>query len=171
LAGAAVVLAIARSPVPVIAAIDGPAAGAGMNLALACDVRIASASEGFEASFVQSFALIGLSPDWGGTYHLPILAGPGKAADLIFSAEKISARRALELGLVDFLAEDGSALPHALRRALLYSERSAVALAAAKKNLNAERLPRLEQALARESEAQLELFQSGELSRRLTPKR
>lgn len=166
-AGARVVLSVARAPRPVLAAIDGPAAGAGMNLALACDVRVASAFERYEAVFVQSFAAIGLSPDWGGTFHLPLLAGHGRAADLVFSGERISAVRAKEIGLVDVLVEDGPSLPIALARAALYAEQSVAALAAAKRNLNAERLPRLEQALAREAEAQLELFRSGELARLL----
>ncbi|MEO6326905.1 MAG: gamma-glutamyl-gamma-aminobutyrate hydrolase family protein [Thermoanaerobaculia bacterium] len=165
--GARAVLSIVKAPKPVLAAIDGAAAGAGMNLALACDVRFASTFERFEAFFAQSFAAIGLAPDWGGTYHLPLLAGSGSAADLVFSAERISAQRAKELGLVEVLVTDGSALPAALSRAALYAERPAAALAAAKLNLNAERLPRLEQALAREAEAQIELFRNGDLSQRL----
>jgi len=166
-AGARAVLAIVRSKKPVIAAIDGAAAGAGMNLALACDLRVASTYEGCEAFFAQSFAAIGLSPDWGGTFHLPLLAGPGNAADLVFSAERISAHRAKELGIVDLLVDDGPSLPAAIARARTYAERPAAALAAAKRNLNAERLPALERALAREAEAQLELFRSGELLRHL----
>ena len=170
-AGAHVVRAIVTSPRPVIAAIDGAAAGAGMNLALACDVRIASGSGDTEAYFAQSFAAIGLAPDWGGTFHLPLLAGPGGAADLAFSADRITAQRAKELGLVDVLVDEGSALPHALARASRYAERNAAALAAAKKNLNADRLARLEQALARETEAQIELFENGTLARGLASAR
>ncbi|HEV8268091.1 MAG TPA: gamma-glutamyl-gamma-aminobutyrate hydrolase family protein, partial [Thermoanaerobaculia bacterium] len=162
-AGAAAVLAIARAEKPVIAAIDGPAAGAGMNLALACDVRVASADPEHEASFAQPFARIGLAPDWGGTATLPMLAGYGAAADLVFSGDRIDARRAKDLGLVDLLADDGSSLPLALARANSYAERPAAALAAAKRNLNADRLPRLEQALEREAAAQLELFRGGAL--------
>ncbi|HKC24684.1 MAG TPA: enoyl-CoA hydratase-related protein, partial [Thermoanaerobaculia bacterium] len=158
-------------PLPVIAAIDGPAVGAGMNLALACDLRIATGSGDTEASFAQSFAAIGLAPDWGGTYHLPLLAGPGAAADLVFSAERISAASAKELGLVDVLVEDGPALPHALARAESYAERNPAAIAAAKRNLNAERLARVPEALARETEAQIELFRSGVLARALAAAR
>lgn len=163
------VLSIVRCPKPVLAAVDGPAAGAGMNLALACDVRVASTYEESAAVFAQSFAAIGLAPDWGGTFHLPLLAGPGAASDLVFSAERISAARARELGLVDVLADDGPALPVAVARAAVYAEQSAAALAAAKKNLNADRLAHLEDALARETEAQIELFRGDDLARRLFP--
>jgi enoyl-CoA hydratase/carnithine racemase len=166
-AGARVVTAILRSPRPVIAAIDGPAAGAGMNLALACDHRVATASGDTEASFAQSFAAIGLAPDGGGTYHLPLLAGWGAAADLVFSAERISATRAKELGLVDVLAEEGPALETALAIARRWSDKDPAAVAAAKRNLNAERLARVTEALARETEAQIELFVNGTLARGL----
>jgi 2-(1,2-epoxy-1,2-dihydrophenyl)acetyl-CoA isomerase len=161
------VLAVVKAPRPVLAAVDGPAAGAGMSLALACDVRIASAFEKHEAVFSPAFLAVGLSPDWGATFHLPLLAGPSAAADLAFSGDPITARRAFELGLVDLLAEDGPSLPVALARAARYAESSAAALAATKKNLNAERLSRLVDALARETEAQIELFRSGDVLRRL----
>jgi enoyl-CoA hydratase/carnithine racemase/gamma-glutamyl-gamma-aminobutyrate hydrolase PuuD len=166
-AGARVVLAVMGSPKPVIAAIDGPAAGAGMNLALACDVRVAASSGAFAATFAQSFAAIGLAPDWGGTYHLPLLAGAGAAADLVFSAERITAQRAKELGIVDLLVEEGSALPAALGRAAAYAERDPAALAAAKRSLNAERLARVTDALLRETREQIDLFANGSLARGL----
>lgn len=166
-AGARAVLAVVRAPRPVLAAIDGHAAGAGMNLALACDLRVASAFDESEAVFSQSFAAVGLAPDWGGTFHLPLLAGPSAAADLVFSAERIGARRAFELGLVDILVEEGPSLPAALARAARYSEHPTAALAAAKKNLNADRIPRLLDALARETAEQVELFRSSDFVRRL----
>ena len=94
-AGRRVVTAIRRSPKPVVGSINGVAAGGGANLALACDVRIASD----RASLMQSFNRIGLHPDWGGTYFLPRLVGPSKALELMWSAEQVGAEEAFRLGL------------------------------------------------------------------------
>jgi 2-(1,2-epoxy-1,2-dihydrophenyl)acetyl-CoA isomerase len=82
---------------PVIAAVNGVAAGAGMSLALVCDFRIATEN----ASFIQAFSKIGLIPDAGSTFLLPRLIAPGKAFELMLLAEKLEARAALELGLVN----------------------------------------------------------------------
>lgn len=88
--------AIANCPVPVIAAVNGAAAGAGANLALAADVVIASHS----AVFLQAFTRIGLIPDAGGTYWLPRLVGFARAMGQALFAEKISAQDAAEQGLI-----------------------------------------------------------------------
>lgn len=96
-AGRAVVTAIRDAPQPVIASLNGPAAGGGANLALACDIRIASD----RASIGQTFNRIGLHPDWGGTYFLPRLVGPAVAAELIFTGAMVSAQDAQRLGLVN----------------------------------------------------------------------
>ena len=94
--GKQIILAIATMPKPVIAAVNGPAAGAGANLALACTTRIASE----QASFTQSFAKIGLFPDFGGTYFLPRLVGPALAAELMLGAATVTPAEALRIGLV-----------------------------------------------------------------------
>src|SRR6201982_3973551 len=107
-AGKEMCLAIATMTKPVIAAVNGPAAGGGMNLALAADMRIASD----QASFAESFAKVGLYPDFGGTYFLPRIVGPALSAglfytaetlsaDLFSAAETLSAEDALRLGIVN----------------------------------------------------------------------
>jgi len=83
-------------PMPVVCAVNGVAAGAGCNLALACDIVIAARS----ASFLQAFARIGLIPDAGGTYNLPRLAGTARAMGAAMLAEPISAERAEQWGLI-----------------------------------------------------------------------
>jgi 2-(1,2-epoxy-1,2-dihydrophenyl)acetyl-CoA isomerase len=87
---------------PVIAAVNGVAAGAGFSLALACDLRIAAES----ATFVQAFVRIGLIPDLASTYFLPRLVGPARAAELAMLGETVDAARALELGIVNRVVPD-----------------------------------------------------------------
>src|SRR6185437_7700511 len=82
---------------PVIAAVNGPASGAGFNLAFACDLRIATTT----ATSSQSFAKVGLHPDWGGTYFLPRLVTPNKACEMFFLGETIDATEAQRLGIVN----------------------------------------------------------------------
>ncbi len=89
-------LAIATMPKMVIAAVNGPAAGGGMSLALACDLRIASE----RASFTQAFSQIGLYPDFGATFFLPRLVGLARASELFYTAEQISASEACRIGIV-----------------------------------------------------------------------
>jgi 2-(1,2-epoxy-1,2-dihydrophenyl)acetyl-CoA isomerase len=97
IAGKEICVAIATMTKPVIAAVNGAAAGGGMNLALACDIRIASD----RAKFAESFANIGLYPDFGGTYFLPRIVGLAMAAELFYSAETLTAEDALRLGIVN----------------------------------------------------------------------
>jgi 2-(1,2-epoxy-1,2-dihydrophenyl)acetyl-CoA isomerase len=87
---------------PIIAAVNGVAAGAGMSLSLACDMRIVAAS----ASFLQAFVKIGLVPDSGSTWLLPRLIGVTKALELMLTGQKISAQEALALGLVNQVVAD-----------------------------------------------------------------
>jgi 2-(1,2-epoxy-1,2-dihydrophenyl)acetyl-CoA isomerase len=94
-AGAAVASALESMPKPTIAAVNGPAVGAGGSLALACDLRIASDT----ASFGLVFNRLGLHPDWGGTYFLPRIVGAGKALELILSGDIVDANEGLRLGI------------------------------------------------------------------------
>ena len=90
------VLTLRALPLPVIAAVNGVAAGAGANIALACDMVIAAKS----ASFVQAFAKLGLVPDSGGTWFLPRLLGNARALGLAFLGDKLSAEQAAQWGLI-----------------------------------------------------------------------
>jgi len=92
-----IVVAIRDMPKPVIAAVNGVAAGAGMSLALACDLRIASE----HASFIEVFGRVGLVPDTGSTWFLPRLVGAAKALELMWTTEAVDAPTALSVGLVN----------------------------------------------------------------------
>ncbi len=91
-----VIRAIRSLDLPVICAVNGVAAGAGANLALACDIVLAAEN----ASFIQSFARVGLVPDSGGTFFLPRIVGLARATALMMTGDKISASRANEIGIV-----------------------------------------------------------------------
>ena len=97
------VLALRALPMPVIAAVNGVAAGAGANIALACDLVIAARS----ANFVQAFSKLGLVPDSGGTWFLPRLVGSARALGLTFLGEKLCAEQAESWGLIWRCVEDG----------------------------------------------------------------
>ena len=96
-------LALRNLPMPVIAAVNGVAAGAGANIALACDLVIATRS----ASFVQSFSKLGLVPDSGGTWLLPRLVGNARAMGLALLGDKLSAEQAAQWGLIWRCVDDG----------------------------------------------------------------
>ncbi|HXW60985.1 MAG TPA: enoyl-CoA hydratase [Candidatus Acidoferrales bacterium] len=94
--GKELILAIATMPKPVIAAVNGPAAGGGMSLALACDLRIASD----QAMFKQAFAQLGLYPDLGATFFLPRFVGLSRASEYFYTSERLSAEEARRIGMV-----------------------------------------------------------------------
>jgi len=119
-------------PKPTIAAIHGPAAGAGLSLALACDLRIAST----DARLTTAFAKVGLSGDFGGHYFLTRIVGTAKARELYLTAAMLTAQDALALGLVSRVVADDALQTeaHALARSLADGPR--VALGYMKQNLN-----------------------------------
>jgi len=115
LAGQALMNTLASFPAMVIAGIEGHCMGGGLDLALACHRRVA----GRHAVFGHRGATLGLITGWGGTQRLPLLVGKGLAMELFVAAEKITARRALQIGLVDAVAADPVA--ESLRQAKLCS--------------------------------------------------
>ncbi len=123
-AGAEVVQTIRSLATPVLAAVNGAAAGGGMNLALACDLRYASE----RAFFSQSFVHIGLVPDWGGHYLLTRMVGTARALELMMLGERIDAERALALGIVNavFPAADFDTQVGAIARRLAAGPRAAI---------------------------------------------
>ncbi len=155
-AGRRVILAIRQMTKPVIASINGPASGAGCNLALACDLRVASNT----ATFSQSFAKVGLHPDWGGTYFLPRLVTPNKACELFFLGETIDAAEAMRLGIVNQVVapEDLASATQQLAERLRAAP--PIALAAAKHAVYMSQAAELEEMLRYETEAQMRCFDS-----------
>jgi 2-(1,2-epoxy-1,2-dihydrophenyl)acetyl-CoA isomerase len=97
-----IILKIRNIEKPVVCAVNGVAAGAGANIALACDIVVASSS----AAFIQAFSKIGLIPDSGGTFFLPRLIGFGKASALMMLGDKVSAHEAEKMGMIYKVLED-----------------------------------------------------------------
>ena len=147
------VLALRNLPLPVVCAVNGVAAGAGANLALACDLVVACRS----ASFIQAFCRIGLVPDSGGTYFLPRLAGSARAMGLAMLGDRIPAEQAAAWGLIWKCVDDAELVPtvDALLAQLVQS--STRGLAAIKRAIHASADNSLEQQLDLERDLQREL--------------
>ncbi len=157
-AGMRVVHCVRSLRQPVIAAINGAAAGAGAALALACDLRLASS----QASIGFTFNRIGLHPDWGTTYFLPRLVGAGRAAELVYSGRMVDAGEAERIGLFERVF-DADAFESEVRRvAREYAAKPPLALAAAKSTLARSFESDLNGMMAREEEAQLRCFRSAD---------
>ena len=127
-----VIRAIRKIEKPVVCAVNGVAAGAGANLALACDIVLASS----EASFIQSFAKIGLIPDSGGTFFLPRLVGLARATALAMLGEKLPAQRALEYGMIYRVCEPAALAAESLELARALSTMPTRALGLTKRGFN-----------------------------------
>lgn len=132
-------------PFPVVGAVNGVAAGAGANLALACDIVIAARS----ARFLALFTNLGLIPDCGGTWHLPRLVGPARARAITLLAEPVSAAQALEWGLVWQLCDDEALMPEAHAMAARLAAKPPLGLRLTKRAL--------EGAMTNDLDAQLDL--------------
>jgi len=149
-------LAMRDAPQPIIAAVNGAAAGAGMNLALGCDIRLASTA----AKFSQAFVKRGLHPDWGGTYFLPRVVGMAKAAELIFTGAVIDAAEALRLGIVSQVLPPEELLPAARALAGAIAAGPPIAIRLAKRGLYRNAESDLRTALEYETFAQNTCFET-----------
>jgi enoyl-CoA hydratase len=127
--GHSVAYAIESLPVPVIAAVNGFALGGGCELALACDIRLASEN----AVFGQPEVTIGVPPGWGGSQRLPRLIGPGLAAEMIFTGRRVDAAEAHRIGLVNRVYPKAELLDQAREMAGTIAKNSPLAVAAAKR--------------------------------------
>lgn len=130
---APLVLALRELPMPVICAVNGVAAGAGANLALACDIVLAAKS----ASFIEAFCKLGLIPDTGGTWHLPRLIGHARATGLAMLGEKLSAERAEQWGLIWKAVPDDELMNEAMAMAKHFATAPTKGLAFTKRALQA----------------------------------
>ncbi len=137
---------------PIVCGVNGVAAGAGANIALACDITVAAES----ASFIQAFSKIGLIPDSGGTFFLPRLIGPQKAAALMMLGEKVSARDAEALGMIYKVLPDENFREAALAIAHTLSQMPTKGLGLTKRLLNLSFKNSLAEQLAAEDQYQTE---------------
>lgn len=162
--GKDIAMIAATMPKPLLGSINGAAAGGGANLALAADFRIAAEN----ADFGEGFAKLGLYPDFGGTYFLPRLVGPARAAELFYFGNMIPAAEAHRLGIynrvvpADKLAEETMAMAQRL------AEAPPIAARFVKKRLFGSDLAELERALDEEIQRQVECFMSADCAEGLT---
>ncbi len=162
-AGRRVLTTIRQMTKPVVASINGAAYGAGFNLALACDMRLAAES----ASFSQSFVKVGLHPDWGGSYFLPRVVPSNIACEMFFLGDAFDAQAALRLNLVNRIVPDAELATETRKLAVRLRDAPHAAIAAAKHAVYLSDTESLERMLQYETEAQLQCFQSREARERV----
>ncbi|HMI06639.1 MAG TPA: enoyl-CoA hydratase-related protein [Flavobacterium sp.] len=143
---------------PIVAAVNGVAAGAGANIALACDIVIASES----ASFIQAFSKIGLVPDSAGTFFLPRLIGFQKASALMMLGDKVSAAEALQMGMIYKTFEATIFEEEVKKIALTLANMPTKAIGLTKRLLNESLSNNVQQQLALESDLQIEASSSND---------
>ncbi len=151
---------IRRAKVPAVASINGPAAGGGANLALACDIRVASD----RASFGERFVRIGLHPDWGALYFLPALVGKARAAELLMTGRMIDAEEALRIGLVNRVVPHDDLESATVELARELASGPPHALARIKRGLQVTDEETIAHLLDYEIEAQMECFHSEDVA-------
>jgi enoyl-CoA hydratase/carnithine racemase len=156
--GARIVKSIIAAPKPVIAAVNGAAAGGGASIALACDMRVASD----QASIGAVFNRIGLHPDLGATYLLPLIVGLGRAMELVLSGDMIPAMEAHRIGLFNRVVGGDVLMYETKALAQRLAAKAPAALMRAKRSMYASAGGSLDQALALELEQQLALFEMKE---------
>lgn len=157
-AGREIVTRIRSSDKFFIAAVNGVAAGAGCNLALACDYRIASET----AKLGQTFVKIGLHPDWGGTFFLPRLVGTSRALEILTTGRMVDAQEALGLGMIDRIVEADQLMDNATALARAIAAGPPIAIAAIKRAVYESEKNSLEAQLDLETEHQTRAFQSAD---------
>lgn len=145
-----IILAMRRLEKPIIGAINGVAAGAGISIAMACDIVLASD----KATFIEAFTRVGLVPDTGSTWFLPRLVGMSRAAEMMFTADPVDAATAERIGLVNRVVPADELMVQANALATKLAQSAPIALALAKRALNRAYETNLEEAL--EYEAQLQ---------------
>jgi 2-(1,2-epoxy-1,2-dihydrophenyl)acetyl-CoA isomerase len=150
---APLVMTLRSLPMPVICAVNGVAAGAGANLALACDIVLAAKS----ASFIEAFCKLGLIPDTGGTWHLPRMIGMARATGLAMLGEKLSAEKAEQWGLIWRAVPDESLMEETMAMARHFATAPTKGLAFTKKALQASYANTLPEQLQLEADMMREL--------------
>jgi len=151
-----IILKIRNIEKPVVCAVNGVAAGAGANIALACDVVMAGTS----VAFIQAFSKIGLIPDSGGTFFLPRLIGFGKASALMMLGDKVSAADAEKMGMIYKVCDDINLQTEALAVAKTLADMPTVGIGLTKKLMNQSMTNSLEQQLDAEGKEQVKAAQS-----------
>src|SRR5262249_33928773 len=151
-------------PKAVIAAVNGPCAGAGFSFALGCDIRIASDA----ATFGASFSRIGLHPDWGASWFLPNLVGSANACELIFTGSMISAEEAQRIGLVNRVVPHAELMPTVLELATTVTKSAPRVVRLAKESIYRSLSSDMESAFTREGEVQMECLYSDDFLEGLT---
>jgi 2-(1,2-epoxy-1,2-dihydrophenyl)acetyl-CoA isomerase len=152
------ILMIRRTPIPIIAAVNGAASGGGCNLALACDLVLAAT----DAKFNQAFVKIGLTPDCGGSFILPRLVGWRRAIEMMMTGDAIGAEEALKLGMINKVVPDDQLMPQALALAESLAQSPTMALGRIKELLEASATNNFEQQLEFEREVQIKSGQTAD---------